>query len=80
MVVSYFPKATVQAAIGAVPLTVMGAAGMNTAPGEVMLAMAVMSIVFTAPLGAFLIKLVGERVLSVDADEEAELTALQESL
>jgi NhaP-type Na+/H+ or K+/H+ antiporter len=80
VVVSYFPKATVQAAIGAVPLAAMGEFGMNTAPGEVMLAMAVMSIVFTAPLGAFLIKRVGERVLSVDAYEEAALTALNESL
>jgi NhaP-type Na+/H+ or K+/H+ antiporter len=79
VVVSYFPKATVQAAIGAVPLAVMSEFGMNPAPGEVMLAMAVMSIVFTAPLGAFLIKLVGERVLAVDENEEAALTALNES-
>ena len=67
-VVSYWPKATVQAAMGAVPLMAMKAAGMNTAPGEVILAVAVMSIVFTAPLGALAIKLVGERVLE-PADE-----------
>ena len=63
VVVSYWPKATVQAAIGAVPLMAMKAAGMQTAPGEIILAVAVTSIVFTAPLGAFAIKIVGERVL-----------------
>jgi NhaP-type Na+/H+ or K+/H+ antiporter len=61
--VSYWPKATVQAAIGAVPLMAMKAAGMQTAPGNVILAVAVMSIVFTAPLGALAIKWVGERTL-----------------
>ncbi|HEY5653047.1 MAG TPA: cation:proton antiporter [Pontiella sp.] len=67
VVVSYWPKATVQAAIGAVPLVAMKSAGMPTAPGEIILAVAVMSIVFTAPLGALAIKLVGERVLSPDS-------------
>jgi len=62
-VVSYWPKATVQAAMGAVPLMAMKAAGMNTAPGETILAVAVTSIVFTAPLGALAIRWVGERVL-----------------
>lgn len=56
-VVSYIPKATVQAAIGAVPLAA-GVAG-----GEVILAVAVLSILITAPLGAIGIKLMGERVL-----------------
>lgn len=79
VVVSYFPKATVQAAIGATPLAAMKMAGMDTQPGEVMLAMAVMSIVFTAPLGAFLIKLIGERVLTADANEHAAIEALRES-
>ena len=32
----------------------MGAAGMDTGPGEVILAVAVLSIVLTAPLGAAL--------------------------
>lgn len=67
-VVSYWPKATVQAAMGAVPLSVMAAAGMDTAPGDVILAVAVMSIVFTAPLGALAIKWVGERTLKPEAD------------
>lgn len=63
VVVSYWPKATVQAAMGAVPLMAMKTAGMDIAPGEIILAIAVMSIVFTAPLGALAIRWVGERVL-----------------
>ena len=46
VVVSYIPKATVQAAIGSIPL----AAGVKS--GEIILAIAVISILFTAPLGA----------------------------
>ncbi len=56
-VVAYIPKATVQAAIGSVPL----AAGV--ASGEVILAIAVLSILLTAPLGAIGIMIFGERVL-----------------
>jgi NhaP-type Na+/H+ or K+/H+ antiporter len=56
-VVAYVPKATVQAAIGALPL----AAGV--ASGDVILAVAVLSILLTAPLGAFGILFLGERVL-----------------
>ncbi|MDY6912369.1 MAG: cation:proton antiporter [Chloroflexota bacterium] len=56
-VVAYIPKATVQAAIGAVPL----AAGV--ASGDLILAVAVLSIVLTAPLGAIGIKVMGDRVL-----------------
>lgn len=57
-VVAYIPKATVQAAIGAIPLAA-GVAG-----GEVILAVAVLSILLTAPLGAIGIKILGERVLA----------------
>src|SRR6056297_678115 len=56
-IVAYVPKATVQAAIGAVPL----AAGV--ASGELILAVAVLSILITAPVGAFGIKFMGERIL-----------------
>ncbi len=45
-VVSYLPKATVQAAIGAVPLE------MGLASGNTILAIAVLSIAITAPIGA----------------------------
>ncbi|MGQ9796447.1 cation:proton antiporter domain-containing protein [Desulfosoma sp.] len=53
-VVAYIPKATVQAAIGAVPM----AAGV--ASGEVILAVAVLSILLSAPLGAIGILLLGD--------------------
>jgi solute carrier family 9B (sodium/hydrogen exchanger), member 1/2 len=56
-IVSYIPKATVQAAIGAVPL----AAGVVS--GEVILAVAVLSILITAPIGALGIMIMGEKVL-----------------
>lgn len=56
-VVAYVPKATVQAAIGAVPL----AAGV--ASGDVILAVAVLSILVTAPIGAIGIGFLGERIL-----------------
>jgi solute carrier family 9B (sodium/hydrogen exchanger), member 1/2 len=63
VVVSYLPKATVQAAIGGAPLVAMKAAGMDTGPGEVILAVAALSILLTAPAGAWIIRLVGSRVL-----------------
>jgi len=63
VVISYIPKATVQAAFGAAPLAAMKLAGMNTGPGEIILAVAVLSILLTAPLGAFAISLAGERLL-----------------
>lgn len=56
-VISYIPKATVQAAIGALPLEA-GVPG-----GEIILALAVLSVLVTAPPGAIGISLWGERVL-----------------
>lgn len=56
-VIAYTPKATVQAAIGAVPL----AAGV--ASGDIILAMAVLAIVITAPLGAVGIRISGKKCL-----------------
>ena len=47
--IAYMPKATVQAAIGGIPLA------MGFASGQVILAVAVLSIVLTAPLGALAI-------------------------
>lgn len=46
-VIAYVPKATVQAAIGGVPLA------LGLACGNIVLSVAVLSIVITAPLGAF---------------------------
>lgn len=49
-VFSYFPKATVQAAIGGVPLA------MGLSSGSLILSVAVLSILVTAPLGALLME------------------------
>ena len=65
VVISYLPKATVQAAIGGGALAAMALAGMDQGPGEIILAVAVLSIVLTAPLGAWAIAITGERVLQV---------------
>lgn len=56
-IIGYIPKATVQAAIGAVPLS------MGVENGELILAVAVLSIIFTAPIGAFGIKYFGDKLL-----------------
>jgi NhaP-type Na+/H+ or K+/H+ antiporter len=73
-VVAYVPKATVQAAIGAVPL----AAGV--ASGEVILAVAVLSILITAPLGAIGITVLGERILDKEDRPAYRFTSLREKL
>ncbi len=67
--VAYSPKATVQAAIGAVPLMAMREAGLETAPGEIILAVAVLSILVTAPAGAWGIASLGRRVLEVEPQQ-----------
>jgi NhaP-type Na+/H+ or K+/H+ antiporter len=54
---TYLPKATVQAAIGGIPLA------MNHPQGELILSMAVISILITAPLGAFLMDRFNHRLL-----------------
>ena len=58
--IAYSPKATVQASIGGVPL----AAGL--ASGNIILIVAVLAIMTTAPLGAFLIDLTYHRFLERD--------------
>lgn len=58
--IGYMPKATVQAAIGGVPLA------MGLACGNIVLTVAVLSILITAPLGAFAIDLTYRRLLSHD--------------
>jgi len=79
--VAYSPKATVQAAIGAGPLLAMRAAGMATGPGEVILAVAVLSIILTAPAGAWAINALGRRILPVEpeAGENAYRAAIESS-
>lgn len=56
-VIAYLPKATVQAAIGAIPLS------MGVESGDLILSLAVLSIVLTAPLGAIAIKMTGSKFL-----------------
>ena len=58
VMLAYCPKATVQAAIGGVPL----AAGLTC--GERVLTVAVLAIVLTAPLGAFAIDVSYQKLLS----------------
>jgi len=59
-VVSYTPKATVQAAIGAIPLE------RGLAHGELILAIAVLAILITAPVGAIAINYAAPRCLDED--------------
>ncbi|MBQ2203897.1 MAG: cation:proton antiporter [Oscillospiraceae bacterium] len=56
--IAYTPKATVQAAIGAIPLS------MGLPSGDTILTVAVVAIMLTAPLGAFFIDLTYKRFLS----------------
>lgn len=55
--IAYLPKATVQAAIGAIPL------GLGIPSGEIILAIAVLSILVTAPLGSIAINTSAEKLL-----------------
>jgi solute carrier family 9B (sodium/hydrogen exchanger), member 1/2 len=55
---AYTPKATVQAAIGAIPLS------MGLACGDKVLTVAVLSIIFTAPFGAFMVDRSYKKLLS----------------
>lgn len=57
-VISYLPKATVQAAIGSVPLS------LGLPCGKLVLSVAVISILITAPLGAFLMDATYMKLLS----------------
>ena len=57
-VIAYLPKATVQAAIGSVPF----AAGLPC--GKIVLSVAVMAIIITAPLGAFVMDLTYKKFLT----------------
>lgn len=58
---AYLPKATVQAAIGAIPLS------LGMASGELILTMAVLSILITAPVGAFLIDVSYKKLLNKES-------------
>lgn len=57
-IIAYLPKATVQAAIGSIPLA------MGIPEGELILALAVLAILSTAPVALFLINRFGEKLLT----------------
>lgn len=57
--IAYTPKATVQAAIGAIPLTM----GLNC--GQTVLTVAILSILITAPLGAICIDNLYKKLLTI---------------
>lgn len=61
-VIAYLPNATVQAAIGSVPL----AAGLPC--GEIVLSVAVMAIILTAPLGAIGMDATYQKLLEKESD------------
>lgn len=73
-VVANLPKATIQAAIGAIPLE-MGVPG-----GSIILAVSVLSIIVTTPLGAIAIEQVGEKVLENDDLATYRFKTLRENL
>ena len=63
IIIAYLPKATVQAAIGGTTLIALTARGLNGEPGEMILAMAVLSILLTAALGSWAISWAGRTLL-----------------
>ena len=63
-VIAYLPKATVQAAIGSIPLS------LGLTCGKIVLSVAVLSIIITAPLGAFGMDISYKRLLNVSTHEK----------
>ena len=61
---SYLPKATVQAAIGGIPLAI------GLACGNTILTVSVLSILITAPLGAFLMDISYKKFLTRSPKDE----------
>ncbi len=59
-IIAYLPKATVQSAKASIPLQ-MGVVG-----GEVMQAIAILSVLITAPIGAIWIKLTSDKLLHIE--------------
>lgn len=66
--IAYLPKATVQAAIGSVPLT------MGLPCGQIVLSVAVLAIVITAPLGALGMDFTYKLLLKKEEREQHEAT------
>ena len=68
--IAYLPKATVQAAIGSIPLT------MGLSCGKIVLTVAVLAILITAPLGAFGVDASHKRLLQKEPpiERDTEIT------
>jgi solute carrier family 9B (sodium/hydrogen exchanger), member 1/2 len=73
-VIAYIPKATVQAALGSVALA-YGIPG-----GELILALAVLSIIVTAPLGLIGIRLSAPRLLGFPLEDPADSSGSEDPL
>lgn len=71
-VIAYLPKATVQSAKSSIPLQ-MGVAG-----GEIMQAIAILSVLVTAPLGAIGIKLTSDKLLNTKEESLYNASILNE--
>ncbi|MBN1892624.1 MAG: cation:proton antiporter [Clostridiales bacterium] len=65
-VIAYLPKATVQAAVGAIPLS------LGLASGNIILSIAVLSILITAPIGAIGIDRTYRRLLDAPGDASTD--------
>lgn len=63
-IIAYVPKATVQAAIGSIPLS------MGLDCGPIILSVAVLSIILTAPLGAFGMDMTYKKLLTQEKSPE----------
>ena len=61
-VIAYIPKATVQASIGGIALS------LGLASGNIILSVAVISILFTAPIGAIGIDLLHKKLLKIELE------------
>ena len=70
-IIAYLPKATVQSAKAAIPLQ-MGVLG-----GEIMQAIAILSVLITAPIGAIGIKLTSDKLLSTKEDISKEVLSYE---
>jgi len=64
-IIAYLPKATVQSAKAAIPMQ-MGVAG-----GDIMQAIAILSVLITAPIGAIGIRLTSDKLLHTENQKEA---------
>ena len=71
-VIAYLPKATVQSAKSSIPIQ-MGVAG-----GEIMQAIAILSVLVTAPLGAIGIKLTSDKLLNTKEESLNNASILNE--